>query len=193
MDISYYRENVIQIYEVRIVNGVEWYLINFNQWLDRPNVRQVTIDTQTPPGVQADRWIDINLYEQTMAVYDNHELIFAALIATGVDPYFTQPGVFQIYQKKPTETMSGAFEADKSDYYYLEDVPWTMYFDQARALHGAYWRTIFGYPQSHGCINLSIGDSRWLYDWANEGDWVYVHDPSGQTPTDPAVYSQGGA
>ena len=193
LNLTYYREDVIQIYDVRIVNGVEWYLINFNQWLDRPNVRQVEINTQTPDGVSADRWIDINLYEQTMAVYENHELIFAALIATGADPYFTQPGVFQIYEKKPTETMSGSFEADKSDYYYLEDVPWTMYFDKARALHGAYWRTMFGYPQSHGCVNLSVGDSRWLFDWANVGDWVYVHDPSGQTPTDPTAYSDGGA
>jgi hypothetical protein len=39
--------------------------------------------------------------------------------------------------------MQGAFEADRSDFYYLEDVPWTMYYDQARAIHTAYWRTSF--------------------------------------------------
>ena len=33
---------------------------------------------------------------------------------------------------------------------------------------------------SHGCVNLSIGDSHWLYDWANVGDSVYVYDPSGR-------------
>ncbi|MBI9051483.1 MAG: L,D-transpeptidase [Anaerolineaceae bacterium] len=193
LDITYYRENVIQIYDIQMGNGVEWYLIGFNQWLDRPNVRQVVVSTETPDGIQSDRWIEVNLYEQTLTIYENHELRFAALIATGDAPYYTQPGVFQIYEKKPTENMSGAFEADRSDYYYLEDVPWTMYFDKSRALHGAYWRTMFGYTQSHGCVNLSVGDSRWIYDWAAVGDWVYVHDPSGKTPTDPAVYSQGGA
>ncbi len=87
--------------------------------------------------------------------------------------------------------MRGAFEADRSDFYYLQEVPWTMYYDEACALHGAYWRTRFGFPQSHGCVNLAPGDAHWLYNWAKVGDWVYVWDPSGKTPTDPAAYSAG--
>ena len=42
-------------------------------------------------------------------------------------------------------------------------------------------------------VNLSVGDSRWLFDWADVGDWVYVWDPSGKTPVDPGVYTAGGA
>jgi lipoprotein-anchoring transpeptidase ErfK/SrfK len=82
--------------------------------------------------------------------------------------------------------MSGDFSGGTGGYYYLADVPWTMYYDQARAIHGAYWRPkpFFGYQGSHGCVNLSVGDARWMYDWAVLGDWVYVHDPSGRTPTD---------
>jgi lipoprotein-anchoring transpeptidase ErfK/SrfK len=101
--------------------------------------------------------------------------------------------VFPIYKKVDAGEMRGAFEADRSDFYYLEDVPWTLYFDKARALHAAYWRTRFGFAQSHGCVNLSPGDAHWLFDWSQEGDWVYVHDPSGETPTDPAFYGEGGA
>ncbi len=86
--------------------------------------------------------------------------------------------------------MSGDFSGDKSGYYYLEDVPWTMYFDQLRAIHGAYWHARFGYDASHGCVNLSIGDSRWVYDWAKVGDYVFVYDPSGKTPTDPSFYTK---
>jgi lipoprotein-anchoring transpeptidase ErfK/SrfK len=67
-----------------------------------------------------------------------------------------------------------------------------MYFDEARALHGAYWRAKMGYPQSHGCVNLAVGDARWVYEWAQDSDWVYVWDPSGETPTDPSVYGSGG-
>ena len=104
-----------------------------------------------------------------------------------------RPGLFAIYEKLDTTYMTGSFEADGSDRYYLEDVPWTMYFDEARALHGAYWHTGYGYPRSHGCVNLSPGDSQWLYNWAQIGDQVYVHDPSGLTPTDPSLYGSGGA
>ena len=187
------RETIIQVFDVVDAEDTQWFMIGLNKWVDRYYVRQVDVNTTPPEGVDNNRWIEINLYEQTLAVYENGNLLFATWIATGAEPYFTQPGLFQIYEKLPLETMTGAFEADKSDYYYLEDVPWTMYFDQSRALHGAYWHAWFGYRQSHGCVNLSIGDSHWIYNWANVGDYVYVWDPSGQTPTDPEFYTQGGA
>jgi len=186
-------ESVVEIYDSKDLDGVTWYMVGMNSWLERRYIREMPLAPTPPQGVDNNRWIDINLYEQTLGVYENGQLVFATLIASGMKPYYTQPGLFKIYKKKPTETMSGAFEADKSDFYYLEDVPWTMYFDQARAIHGAYWRAMFGYEQSHGCINMSIGDARWVYDWANIGDWVYVHDPSGATPTDPKLYGGGGA
>ncbi len=135
------------------------------------------------------RWIEVNLAEQTLAVYQDNRLIFATMTATGIENLWTRPGIFQIYEKKDSEDMSGA--ADASDYYHVEDVPWTMYFDEKRALHGAYWHNFFGYPMSHGCVNLSLGDSHWLYDWANLGDYVYVYDPSGRTPTDPSLFGNG--
>jgi lipoprotein-anchoring transpeptidase ErfK/SrfK len=176
---------VIQIYDTRSVDDTDWNMIGLNQWVEARKVAQVIVNTTPPEGVTGERWIDVNLAEQTLAVYENRELIFATVIASGQEPFWTRPGTFQIFQKKETENMRNN---DPSDFYYLDNVPWTMYFDGARALHGAYWRTRFGYPQSHGCINLSVGDSHWLYDWAVEGDWVYVHDPSGQTPTDPNLY-----
>lgn len=190
---QYYRNDVVEILGTGKGNEADWYQIGINEWVLSRYVKKVTINTTPPEGVTNNRWIEVNLYEQTLAVYENNQLIFATMIATGLDPFFTKPGLFQIQHKLDTERMTGAFEADLSDYYYLDKVPWTMYFDGARALHAAYWRTMFGFPQSHGCVNLSPGDAHYLYDWAKEGDWVYVWDPSGQTPTDPAKYGEGGA
>ena len=148
---------------------------------------------EPPAGVENGRWIEINLYEQTVAVYDQRRLVYATLLSSGLPGWWTRPGLFQIYVKLEADTMRGAFEPDRADFYYLEDVPWTMYFDESRALHGAYWHNGFGYPRSHGCVNLAPGDARWIFDWARDGDWVYVWDPSGKTPQDPDLYTAGGA
>ena len=190
----YYKiEQIVQIYAVKTVNKVDWYMIGPDEWVDRRAVRQVRLRTKAPDGISGSRWIEVDLYDQTLTVYDQGQLVFATLITSGTPPFHTRPGAFQIQKKKELETMSGAFEADRSDFYYLEDVPWTMYYDEARALHGAYWRTRYGYKGSHGCVNLSPGDANWLFAWANQGDWVYVWDPSGETPTDPKFYGPGGA
>ena len=178
----------VTIYDVQTFENEEWYMVGPDQWLEGRKVARVIINTTAAEGVTTNRWIDVDLAEQTLAVYENNRLVFATVIASGLEPFWTRPGLFQIFQKKETETMRNN---DPTDFYYLENVPWTMYFDGARALHGAYWRTRFGYPQSHGCINLSVGDSHWLFNWAVEGDWVYVHDRSGRTPTDPALYTGG--
>jgi hypothetical protein len=189
----YFPNQVVQVYEAVEVNGWEWFRIGEKRWVEGRMVNRVMVNTTPPQGVENGRWIEVNLGEQTLSVYDNRRLVFATVIATGYEPMYTRPGLFPIYKKLDYGPMSGSFTVDRSDYYYLDHVPWTLYYDKARALHGAYWRTKLGHPQSHGCVNLSIGDARWVYDWADEGDWVYVWDPTGQTPTDPNFYGDGGA
>jgi len=188
---SLHRFNVVQIYATQDASNLTWNLVAPNEWVDSRQVARVDPHTKAPAGVTGNRWIEVNLEEQTLSVYENNRLVFATMTSTGVAPYWTRPGLFQIYEKKPSETMSGSTEADRSDFYYLEDVPWTMYFDDKRALHGAYWHNGFGYPRSHGCVNLSVGDAHWLYDWANLKDFVFVYDPSGRTPVDSATYGAG--
>lgn len=160
-----------------------WYKVGPDQWIPEYTVALVFPRTSPPPGVPSHRWIEVNVYEQTLAVYENNRLRYATMIATGTGNFYTRVGVFQIYEKLPLETMQGSFLADRSDFYYLQDVPWTMYYDGARALHGTYWHDNFGFPQSRGCVNLSIVDAYWVFQWAKEGDWVYVWDPSGRTPS----------
>lgn len=182
----------VRVFSEQRVDDELWYLIGPDEWVPKKFIARIQINPTPPPGVPANRWIEINLFEQTLSVYDQGQLIYATIIASGADPFWTQPGAFQIYEKHEKTPMSGSFEADRSDAYYLEDVPWTMYYDQARALHGAYWRAKMGFEQSHGCVNLTPGDAHWLFNWAEIGDWVYVWDPSGRTPTDPSLYGAGG-
>jgi L,D-transpeptidase catalytic domain len=184
--------DIVQVFGEQKVGDDLWYMIGPDEWVLAKFIARVIPNVNPPAGVSENRWIEVNLFEQTLAVYDNRQLVFATIIASGAEPFWTRPGVFQIYEKHDSAPMTGSFEADRSDAYYLEDVPWTMYYDGARALHGAYWRAKMGFPQSHGCVNLTVTDAHWIYNWAQNGDWVYVWDPTGQTPTDPELYKGGG-
>jgi hypothetical protein len=184
--------DIVQVFGEQKIGEDLWYMIGPDEWVLAKFIARVIPNSSPPAGVSGNRWIEVNLFEQTLAVYDNRQLVFATIIASGAEPFWTQPGVFQIYEKHEATPMTGSFEVDRSDAYYLEDVPWTMYYDGARALHGAYWRAKMGFPQSHGCVNLTVTDAHWIFNWAQNGDWVYVWDPSGQTPTDPELYKGGG-
>lgn len=173
---------LLWVYETQRVENADWVRIGREEWAEKRLVGRVIHNPVPPKGVDNGRWIEINLYDQTVSVYENSRLIYATLIASGIKQMATRPGLFQITKKLPAENMTGSFEADRSDYYYLESVPWTMYFDGARALHGVYWRTSFGRQLSHGCVNLSVADARWLFDWAKPGEWVFAWDEREQKP-----------
>jgi len=173
-------QQLVQIYDIQKVDNWDWYLVGPDEWVIQTAVAKVVPRTSPPEGMAWSRWIEVNLYEQTLAVYEDNQLVFATLMASGSAPFYTYPGIFKIYEKDLETRMR--WLTDPTIAYNLESVPWTMYFDEDRALHGAYWRASLGYPQSHGCVNLSVGDAHWLYEWADVGDRVYVYDPSGKTP-----------
>jgi len=59
--------------------------------------------------------------------------------------------------------------------YEAPDVPWVTYFYRGYALHGAPWRSSFGYSGSHGCVNLPVSVAKQVYDFAPLGTPVVVH------------------
>ena len=170
--------SLVYAFETVTADGFPWVMVAPNEWVEDRLVAKVIYNPTPPEGVTNGRWVEINLDEQTLSVYDQDRLVFAALAATGISQMATRPGLHQVTKKVIAENMTGAFEADRSDFYYLESVPWTVYFDEARAIHGVYWRTNYGRKASHGCVNLTIPDAHWLYDWIKEGDYVYAWEAS---------------
>ena len=63
----------------------------------------------------------------------------------------------------------------RGDYYSLPNVPYVMYFYRGYALHGTYWHRNFGHTMSHGCVNLTIADSAWFYNFGFVGMPVRSH------------------
>lgn len=118
-------------------------------------------------------WIDVNLSTQYMTVYQGSTIIGQTYVSTGRYGFDTPPGTFYINNKLPSQTMSGVLGGE---YYNVPDVPWVMYFtDRGHAIHGAYWHNNFGYRMSHGCVNLPVGFSQWLYGISPIGTRVNIH------------------
>jgi hypothetical protein len=45
-------------------------------------------------------------------------------------------------------------------------VPWnTMISGDGIAIHGAFWHNAFGEKRSHGCINVTPADAKWIFRW----------------------------
>lgn len=122
-----------------------------------------------PRGVDEDeRWIDVDLSLQRTYAYQGDQLVKSFLVSTGTWLHPTVTGTYRIYVKYRSADMSGPG-------YYLPDVPYVMYFYKGYGLHGTYWHRNFGTPMSHGCINLTISDASWLFDFASVGTIVNIH------------------
>jgi hypothetical protein len=161
-------------------NGWLWYMVGPDQWIEQ-RVLAIAHRTEKPEDVGG-RWVAVDLYEQTLVAYEDDVPVFATLISSGLPHWETNEGIFEIWARLPADPMSGATGAP--DAYALQSVPWTMYFDNDISLHGTYWHDGFGYRHSHGCVNLSISDANYIFQWtaeakSNEDDelvsYVYVY------------------
>ena len=85
----------------------------------------------------------------------------------------TVVGTFHVYSKNPLMTMRGN-NADGTGTR-PRTCPGVSFFHRGYALHGAPWRSTFGYSGSHGCVNLPVGVAKWVYDFAPIGTPVVTH------------------
>ena len=169
-----------------------WYLVGPDQWIEQENVSRVDVDPPPPEVAAGEKWIEVDLFEQTLAAYEGERMVYATLISSGRTGTSTPPGMYRLWAKVREGKMSNSDVEDGSPaWYFIEDVPWTMYFHEGYSLHAAFWHDAFGFTRSHGCVNLSPRDSLWLFNWADPmmpeglrdfyiGDttpntWVWVH------------------
>src|SRR5690606_4948085 len=128
----------------------------------------VAYEQPSSPG-DGVRWFDVDLSDQRMYAYEGDTLVRTFVVSTGTWQTPTIKGRFKVWIKLRSAPMSGPG-------YYLPDVPYIMYFSGDYGIHGTYWHNNFGVPMSHGCVNLSIPDAEWAYNFASVGTVVNVHD-----------------
>lgn len=141
------------------------YRIGEAEWIDGASLRLFT-PAPPPPGLLPnERWIDIDLDSQLLVAYEGELAVYATLISSGTKQTPTETGVYRMWKKMAENDMNGLSGEDP---YSVATVPWTQFFspEKGLALHTAYWHDGFGTTKSHGCVNLSPADARWLYFWS---------------------------
>lgn len=108
--------------------------------------------------------VEINLSTQTLQAYEGGNLIYHLTISSGKPWWPTPTGTFYPWTKLKSTRMRGGSQA-LGTYYNLPNVPYVVYFFKGYGLHGTYWHNNFGYPMSHGCVNLKTSDAEKLYYW----------------------------
>ena len=167
-----------------------WYVRDIDAAFARPG--------PLPKGIGPnEKWIDVNLSAQSLVAFEGEKPVYATIVSTGrhndtdkSKDHRTVMGDFRIREKHIAATMEDDGASDGP--YSIQDVPWIMYFEGSYALHGAFWHSSFGRERSHGCVNMTPHDAKWIFGWSgpqlpagwhgtkatkeNPGTRVIVHD-----------------
>jgi lipoprotein-anchoring transpeptidase ErfK/SrfK len=108
---------------------------------------------------------------ETLEVHRDGHVVFSTPANTGVPGAETAQGIFPIYSRFLSTTMTGT-DVDGTKYT-VPDVPWVNYFNGGDAVHG-YPRASYGFPQSNGCVELPIEAAAQVYPMLKIGDLVEV-------------------
>lgn len=158
----------VHIRERRQVHGRE-VLRTDQGWLPSRLLRIPEVPPPSDDTGTEERWVDIDTRRQILVAFEGARPVYAALVSTGRPGHPTRRGTFRVWVKLATGDMSNTDDEtvdSATRVYSVERVPWVMYFHDDQALHGVYWHDRFGRPHSHGCVNLSPRDARWLFTWA---------------------------
>ena len=128
-------------------------------------------------AAEGEKWVDISLTDNSVTAYIGGKVAGGPFyMVPGAPETPTIVGTFHVYLKYDVQTMRGE-NADGTKYE-TEGVPWVTYFSGGYAMHGAPWRSSFGwsgYGGSHGCVNMPVDAAKFIYDWTDMGDTVVVH------------------
>jgi hypothetical protein len=145
-------------------------------WGDGAGLRVLTDADVAPISPDIDpneKRIEANLDFQTLSCYEGTTEVYFCRIASGLgydpstgqasDKLATPVGNLLTHWKIVSLNMTaGTFQSG----YSTPAVPWnTMISGDGVAIHGAFWHNAFGEKRSHGCINVTPEDAKWIFRW----------------------------
>jgi hypothetical protein len=120
-----------------------------------------------------EKFILVDREAQTLTAYEGKKEVLHTQVSTGM-PYgggegistITPLGDFNVQIKMPVRHMGDGNVTSDIHAYELPGVPWVSYFYKTGvAFHGTYWHDNYGYPMSHGCVNMKPEEAKWLWRW----------------------------
>lgn len=137
------------------------------------------VGASTAAAAAGPKRVEIDISDQRMYVWQGDTLIYEFVISTGQGPYQTRRGVFPIKSKLPMAYSSA---------YNLYMPNWLGLYDVGRYENGIHglptsvatgrqlWAGVLGQPVSFGCVVMDVDDVQLLYNWAELGTPVEIHD-----------------
>jgi len=183
-----YYGQTVWIDQVRNVNGFPEYRWNEDAghgygygaygeffWADGAAFKILTDADVSPINPDVDpneKRIDVDLDNQTLSCFEGNTEVFFCRISSGLkfDAFgqastelATPVGNLLTHWKIISLNMTaGTFQSG----YSTPAVPWsTMISGDGIAIHGAFWHNAFGEKRSHGCINVTPDDAKWIFRW----------------------------
>jgi lipoprotein-anchoring transpeptidase ErfK/SrfK len=120
-----------------------------------PNLKKIVVDAT--PG------------QQTLSCYEGNTEVYFCRVSTGyassTQDFSTPTGDQSISWKIFSIHMSANTGSDSG--YDTMGVPWPVFFNRpsGAAIHGTFWHNDFGMRRSHGCVNASPEDAKWIFRW----------------------------
>ena len=147
-----------------VMDGTQrWIRIGEGRFIRADQLNEVRKIARPEGSGSNERWIDVDLGEQVVVAYVRDQPVFATLTSSGRPPNRTPRGNYPVWGRASAVSMKSQEYDDKP--YYVNRVPWVIFFQAHNALHAAYWHDRFGTVKSHGCANLAPKDARYLFEW----------------------------
>ncbi len=134
----------------------------------------------SPNISEENKYIYVDLANQFVTVFEGEKTVLTARCSSGAKGTTTPVGEFRTFHKGPSIHMTNQGDA-VANIYDLPGVPWVSFFTGTGAgFHGTYWHNDYGRPRSHGCVNLTPADAKFIYRWTRPEvpkDTPYLYKP----------------
>ena len=145
-------------------------------WADARAFHIITEEEIAPINPNStDKKIIVNVNQQNLTCYEGSTEVYYCQVSTGkkldalgnpVDSWATPVGNHWVWRKSISTHMSGGGAGATEEGYDTMGIPWsTLIEGEGVAIHAAFWHNDFGTPKSHGCVNTTPEDAKWIFRW----------------------------